>query len=521
MKDGESVEEMFSKFSKILGDLKSFGRPVKSGEQVRKILRSLPTIWQPKVIALEYQDLDKIFYDELRGDLIVFEKTHLDRQIQEKKKTVAFKATVAELENEEEEGGKQDENIAMLSQIVTSMMRKNRNSRRGKPDFRKGRINNETDKNDGRCYECGKFGHIQADCPEPKKKLSRNMQKKKSFGAWSNEKESNYEEVSNICFTAINENEDSGELGLMADGDDEEDNSRELGLMADEGTSEVRLPTCPNCYELQEFVDIALADIEKIVNELRKIKREKKDWALKLEVCEIERDMLQDEVNELQLQLNGLQKSTSHSSVKSNQTTHHKQKFLACSFFGSRIAGDGSGDLNLQIKLTLSILTIQDPSRLGYLKTITKLDGGTITFGDKSKGNVIGVGKVPLSSTCDVDEVYLVDELGYNLLSISQLCDNDYEVHFKKHGWFIEDESGKIILSGNRDKNVYIISNLDNLGDQICLTSMIDDPWVWHRKLGHARMHTIQKLSKHDVVIGLPKLDFSKDHICDACQLGK
>ncbi|XP_075083399.1 uncharacterized protein LOC142167140 [Nicotiana tabacum] len=53
MKDKESVEEIFSRFNKILGDLKSLGRPIKSGEQVRKILRSLPTIWQPKVIALE------------------------------------------------------------------------------------------------------------------------------------------------------------------------------------------------------------------------------------------------------------------------------------------------------------------------------------------------------------------------------------------------------------------------------------------------------------------------------------
>ncbi|XP_070039821.1 uncharacterized protein [Nicotiana tomentosiformis] len=203
----------------------------------------------------------------------------------------------------------------------------------------------------------------------------------------------------------------------------------------------------------------------------------------------------------------------------------------------SRTTGDGSGDLNPFVKLTLRNLTIQDPSRLGYLKisnlvlqeyrkknrkgkwyldsacsrhmtgdkqlfkTVTKLDGGTFSFGDKSKGNVIGVGKVPLSSTCDVDEVYLVNELGYNLLSISQLCDNDCEVRFKKHGWFIEDKSGKVILSGNRDRNVYTISNVDSLGDQICLASMIDDPWVWHRKLGHASMHTIKKLSKHDLVI--------------------
>ncbi|XP_075086522.1 uncharacterized protein LOC142169186 [Nicotiana tabacum] len=188
---------------------------------------------------------------------------------------------------------------------------------------------------------------------------------------------------------------------------------------------------------------------------------------------------------------------------------------------GLRTIGDGSGDLNPRVKLTLKNLTIQDPSRLGYLKPITKLDGGTITFRDKSKGNIIGVRKVPFSSTCDVDEVYLVDELSYNLLSISQLCDNDYEVRFKKHGWFIEDKSGKVILSGNKDKNVYTISNIDTLENQICLASVIDGPWVWHRKLGYANMHTIQKLSKHDPVISLPKLDVSKDYICDACQLGK
>ncbi|XP_070054536.1 uncharacterized protein [Nicotiana tomentosiformis] len=246
---------------------------------------------------MECQDLDKMSYDELRGDLIAFEKTHLERQIQqEKKKIVDFKAIVSEPENEEEEeGGEHDENIAMLSQVVTSMMRKNRNNRRGLSNFRKGRTNNE---NDGRCYEYGKHGHIQANYLELKKKLSRNLQKKKSFGTWSDEEESDHEEITNICFMAIKEdnNKNSDELGLMADeGADEEEDSGGLGLMVDEGTN-----------------------IERVLNELRKIQREKKDWALKLEVCEIERDMLQDEVNEPQLQLNGLRKSTIHSSVKSN-----------------------------------------------------------------------------------------------------------------------------------------------------------------------------------------------------------
>ncbi|XP_070023335.1 uncharacterized protein LOC142175673 [Nicotiana tabacum] len=49
MKEGESIEEMFPRFSKIISDLKAFGKPYTSGDQVRKILRSLPTTWQTKV----------------------------------------------------------------------------------------------------------------------------------------------------------------------------------------------------------------------------------------------------------------------------------------------------------------------------------------------------------------------------------------------------------------------------------------------------------------------------------------
>ncbi|KAF3676021.1 Glutaminyl-peptide cyclotransferase [Capsicum annuum] len=41
------------------------------------------------------------------------------------------------------------------------------------------------------------------------------------------------------------------------------------------------------------------------------------------------------------------------------------------------------------------------------------------------------------------------------------------------------------------------------------------------RKLGHASMHIIEKLSILDLVKDLPKPKFEKDHICDACQLEK
>ncbi|XP_070031738.1 uncharacterized protein [Nicotiana tomentosiformis] len=126
-----------------------------------------------------------------------------------------------------------------------------------------------------------------------------------------------------------------------------------------------------------------------------------------------------------------------------------------------------------------------------------------------------------ISNNCDITEVYLLDGLNYNILSISQLCDLGYEVKFKKTGCAIEDEAYKIILPGKKYGNIYILDGIKNLDSHICLESISDDPWLYHKKFGHASMHLIENLSKYDLVIGLPKLNFSRNHVCDTCQIGK
>ena len=50
-----------------------------------------------------------------------------------------------------------------------------------------------------------------------------------------------------------------------------------------------------------------------------------------------------------------------------------------------------------------------------------------------------------------------------------------------------------------------------------CLVSVNDDTWLWHRRPGHVSMHTISKLSKNNLVKGLPKLAYQKNLMCDAC----
>ncbi|XP_009606547.2 uncharacterized protein [Nicotiana tomentosiformis] len=185
LKEGESIEEMFARFSKIISDLKAFGKPYSSGDQVRKILRSLPTTWQTKVVTLESRDLNKLSYDELRGELIAFEKTHLKKTNQEeKKKTVAFKATTERTDNDiDDDREALQEEIVIVSKNLDGLMRRYRNTKRGRIPPRRSRQYNEQDKNDGKCYECRRFGHVQAECPELKRKVSRGFNKNKSFGS--------------------------------------------------------------------------------------------------------------------------------------------------------------------------------------------------------------------------------------------------------------------------------------------------------------------------------------------------
>ena len=47
-----------------------------------------------------------------------------------------------------------------------------------------------------------------------------------------------------------------------------------------------------------------------------------------------------------------------------------------------------------------------------------------------------------------------------------------------------------------------------------------EESWLWHRRIAHIHMHHLNKLISRDLVVGLPKLKFEKDHICEACQKG-
>ena len=71
----------------------------------------------------------------------------------------------------------------------------------------------------------------------------------------------------------------------------------------------------------------------------------------------------------------------------------------------------------------------------GKVSLFTKLKeqtGGTNTVGDKTKCNILGIGNVGCDSFNSINDVLRVDDLKYNLLSISQLCDKVNQMIFDK-----------------------------------------------------------------------------------------
>jgi hypothetical protein len=68
---------------------------------------------------------------------------------------------------------------------------------------------------------------------------------------------------------------------------------------------------------------------------------------------------------------------------------------------------------------------------------------------------VLGTGVIKVNDYFTLNDVALVDRLRYNLLSVSQLCDTDLSVLFRKSNSHVLDSSGKRVCGISRIGNVF------------------------------------------------------------------
>ncbi|KAJ9558487.1 hypothetical protein OSB04_013101 [Centaurea solstitialis] len=166
---------------------------------------------------------------------------------------------------------------------------------------------------------------------------------------------------------------------------------------------------------------------------------------------------------------------------------------------------------------------------MSYLEDFLRFNGGYVAFGDNPKGGKIsGKGKVTRGKLT-LEEVYFVDQLRYNLLSVSQVCDKKYYILFSEteciilSSKFKVDESLILLRTPRRD-NVYCL-DLNGMPSEVvnCLFSKasVTESSLWHRRMGHMNMKTMNALVKNNLVRGLPQKEFTLDDNCVACLKGK
>jgi hypothetical protein len=156
-----------------------------------------------------------------------------------------------------------------------------------------------------------------------------------------------------------------------------------------------------------------------------------------------------------------------------------------------------------------------------YVKNKDSQD--SIIFGDGNQGKVKGLGKIAISSEHTISNVFLVESLGYNLLSVSQLCNMGYNCLFTNVDVYVFRRcDGSLAFKGVLDDKLYLVDFAkEEAGLDACLIAKTCMGWLWHRRLAHVGMKNLHKLLKGEHVIGLTNVHFEKDGPCAACQAGK
>ncbi|GJW96100.1 retrovirus-related pol polyprotein from transposon TNT 1-94 [Tanacetum coccineum] len=112
--------------------------------------------------------------------------------------------------------------------------------------------------------------------------------------------------------------------------------------------------------------------------------------------------------------------------------------------------------------------------------------------------------------------------LGYGNLQLGNIL--FARVAFKRNTCFVRNLEGVDLLKENRTTNIYTI-NLHEMtfASPICLMARATatKSWLWHQRLSHLNFGTINELAKNDLVIGLPKFKYYKEHLFPSCEQGK
>ncbi|KAK9073828.1 hypothetical protein SSX86_006422 [Deinandra increscens subsp. villosa] len=166
---------------------------------------------------------------------------------------------------------------------------------------------------------------------------------------------------------------------------------------------------------------------------------------------------------------------------------------------------------------------------ISLLSDVKPIQGGNVTFAGDKGGKITGEGKLG-NEKITFDKVQFVQELQHNLLSVSQICDQQYTAAFTsseclilKPGIQIPDDW--IFVRAPRFHDLYVL-NMNQTSSAVSATCFISkatekESIMWHRCMGHINYQKMNYLVNHNLVEGVSKNKFSIHDVCVSCKKGK
>ncbi|GKB57310.1 hypothetical protein Tco_0913496, partial [Tanacetum coccineum] len=131
---------------------------------------------------------------------------------------------------------------------------------------------------------------------------------------------------------------------------------------------------------------------------------------------------------------------------------------------------------------------------IAYLSDFKQFDGGYVAFGGGAYAGKISGKDTHKTANLDFEDVYFVNELKFNLFSVSQMCDKknyvlftDTECLVLSPNFKLLDEN-QILLKVLRKDNMYSF-DMNNIVPKESLTCLVakatlDESMIWHKRLG-------------------------------------
>nr|AAC95170.1 copia-like retroelement pol polyprotein [Arabidopsis thaliana] len=151
------------------------------------------------------------------------------------------------------------------------------------------------------------------------------------------------------------------------------------------------------------------------------------------------------------------------------------------------------------------------------LENYTSVKESKVTFGGGDKGKIKGKGDLTKAEKPQLTNVYFVEGLTANLISVSQLCDEGLTVSFNSVKCWATNEKNQNTLTGVRTgNNCYMWEE-----PKECLIAEKEDRVVWHQRLGHMNARSMSEIVSKEMVRGVQELKHIEKIVYDAYNQGK